>query len=438
MSGTAMEYFYIREKDKNIQHLVEYVEANTGNLNDLSVINNMERICRIQNISLVVFDQKSKSPFIMLYNRDSDEMLTKKINEYISSGMVSNKVTNEYHDEYLNINFREIIGHKDNFYYYSKTPVDTMEDSANIATVFIVISMAVVIPIGIVLIYLSAKRLNEPIKELVDYSQAMAKMKFNNNFEPSGNTEIYELGSNIKNMGQALENNIEKLKIANKVLKRDIRSREELEKTKLEYLSQISHELKTPTAVILGYSEMLIEKEGDYPDIINKEARKMEAMVKSILSMDLSCYKGFLKLEPICIYDLVEEIITPLENLYRNRDINVEMSVNNDIIINTNKALMSQILSNFIVNAIEFSDKDVKIYIEEKLEKRFICVYNSGNEIKDEETNLIWDKFYTSNSNRNLGGNGLGLSIAKDSAAILNKEIGFKNLGNGVVFYVEI
>lgn len=438
LSEIVMEYFYIKEKDRNIVNLVEYASLNSNNLNDLSVINNMERTCKVQNVSLVLFSKENRKPFMFLYNKDSSENLEGKLNDYISKKENKTLISNVYYDEYLNLRFREIIGEKNKFYYYSKTPIDTMKESARVSSLFIISSMVIVLPISFFVIYLFSKKINGPIKSLADYTNSVSEMNFDSKFNPGGSKEIYDLGKDVIKMANALECNIKQLKLNNETLQKDLTSREELEKMRLEYLSQISHELKTPIAIILGYSEMLTETDGDYPSIINKEARKMELMVKDILSSDLSSYKGFLKIEEVNIYNLINNLVVPTKSIYLNKNIRLNMFIPQDVSVNTNKALLSQILSNFIVNALEFSSGVVNIYIEKELESEFICVYNSGDNISEEESSKIWNKFYTSGKNRKIGGDGLGLNIAKESAEILNKKIGFKNEKDGVVFYIEL
>lgn len=109
------------------------------------------------------------------------------------------------------------------------------------------------------MVWFFSKRLTEPLRELAGLSEKMAELDFDAKYTSGGDNEIGVLGENFNRMSEKLERSISDLKSANNQLLKDIEQKDRLEQMRNEFLGNVSHELKTPIALIQGYAEGLKE-----------------------------------------------------------------------------------------------------------------------------------------------------------------------------------
>ena len=214
-----------------------------------------------------------------------------------------------------------------------------------------------------------------------------------------------------------------------------------------EFLSNVSHELKTPIALIEGYAEGLRdgvaenpEDEKYYLNVIIDESQKMDEMVKQLLSLNqLEFGQNNIQMTRVNISDAIKEIVKNSDILIRKNDIKVRFDIDSDVYVWADEFSLEQIISNYLSNAIHYckDEKIIEIELEERDGEMIFSVYNTGNLIPEESLNLIWDKFYKVDKarTREYGGTGIGLSIVKALAEIYNKECGVENKEAGVLFY---
>lgn len=174
-----------------------------------------------------------------------------------------------------------------------RSPVESMRESASISNRFLLYIGSVLIVVSILLIWYFSKRITDPIRELARLSDRMADLDFDAKYTSGGSNEIGELGENFNRMSEKLESTISELKKANNSLQKDIEQKDKLEKMRNEFLGNVSHELKTPIALIQGYAEGLKEGVNEdaesrefYCDVIMDEASKMNQMVKNLLTLN--------------------------------------------------------------------------------------------------------------------------------------------------------
>ena len=174
-----------------------------------------------------------------------------------------------------------------------RSPLEGIKESAKISNRFLLSIGSVLILVGIISVWFFSKRLTDPILELALLSDRMADLDFEAKYTSGGCDEIGELGANFNRMSEKLESTICELKCANNRLKEDIEQKEKLEKMRNEFLGNVSHELKTPIALIQGYAEGLKEGVNDDPkdrefycDVIMDEAAKMNQMVRNLLTLN--------------------------------------------------------------------------------------------------------------------------------------------------------
>ena len=240
------------------------------------------------------------------------------------------------------------------------------------------------------------------------------------------------------------------LKQANHELQADIALKEENQKRQQEFISNVSHELKTPIALIQGYAEGLAEGITDdeesrefYCDVIIDEAKKMNRMVLSMISLNqIETGNNEMEYDHFDIVALLEGMIQSMKILLQQNDISLSFAHDQEIFVYADEYSVEQVVSNYLSNAIHYAKNEKKIDI--KLTKKEhvlrVSVFNTGDPIPQDSMEHIWDKFYKVDKarTREYGGTGIGLSIVKAIMESMGQEYGVQNHENGVEFWFEV
>ena len=176
------------------------------------------------------------------------------------------------------------------------SPIESIRESAKVAQRFFTFVGLVGVVAGGIIIWFASRKITKPILELSHISERMVHLDFDARYKGSSHNEIDMLGENINKLSTSLEKSISELKTANNELKKDIEKREQIDEMRKEFLSNVSHELKTPIALIQGYAEGLREGINEdsesrefYCEVIMDEASKMNNMVKKLLMGTSMC-----------------------------------------------------------------------------------------------------------------------------------------------------
>ena len=222
-----------------------------------------------------------------------------------------------------------------------------------------------------------------------------------------------------------------------------------------EFIANASHELKTPIALIQGYSEGLIENVNSdeesrkfYADVILDEANKMDTLVKKLLElMKLEYGEREFHDEEFDIAELIREIIRNSKVVLDEQKIKVNFSCKEPKLVIADIFYIEQVVRNYFTNAIKNvkelnGKKQIKISVKpsKTIGNLKVTVFNTGDNISDENLERIWKRFYKLDESRNResGGTGIGLALVK---AIMNQygnAFGVVNKKDGVEFYFEI
>lgn len=353
--------------------------------------------------------------------------------------------------ETLGVEYMKMWGRlSDGSWFMMQTPLASIQESAFLANRFLVYLGIVGIVIGGVLIWLFSKRISQPVMELARLSQEMANLNFDAKYTQGGDDEIGILGSNFNRMSVQLEKTISELKSANNQLQKDIAQKEKMEDMRNEFLGNVSHELKTPIALIQGYAEGLKEGVNDDPesrefycDVIIDEAGKMNQMVKNLLTLNqLEFGSEEVLFERFDIVRLVRGVISSCEILVQQAEATVDFVSEECIYVWADEFKTEQVVRNYLTNAIHHVDneKRIEVRIVKDGKTAHISVFNSGKPIPEEDIPKLWDKFYKVDKahTREYGGNGIGLSIVKAIMESFHQKYGVKNFDNGVEFWFEL
>lgn len=331
-----------------------------------------------------------------------------------------------------------------------QSPLESIHDAALLTNRFLIYVAVPVILVGVVFVLFFARKISKPIKELAELSKRMANLDFDAKYTSGGKDEIGVLGENFNIMSQKLEKAISELKSANNQLQQDIEQKEKIENMRSEFLGNVSHELKTPIALIQGYAEGLKESVNDdaqsrefYCDVIIDEAAKMNQMVKNLLTLN---QLEFGAEEPVMerfdIVALMKGVLASCEILIQQAEATIDFIADEQMYVWADEFKTEQVFRNYLVNALHHVANEKRIQIQASLGENtvHISVFNSGNPIPEEDLDKIWQKFYKVDKahTREYGGNGIGLSIVKAIMESMHQKYGVKNFDNGVEFWFEL
>jgi two-component system phosphate regulon sensor histidine kinase PhoR len=210
------------------------------------------------------------------------------------------------------------------------------------------------------------------------------------------------------------------------LLIQDVNREKRMNKLRADFVSNVTHELKTPLTAINMFAEAmsmrqdnLDSKQKKYTTIIVKESEKLKRMINNILEFSKKeNNKMSYKLERSNLTDIVSSTLKEMNYFLEINNIDVHLNISNDMYANVYAEGIKQALSNLISNAIKYSSSNKKLNIQlyEKGKEIFIEVEDFGIGIPKEKLELIFEKFYRVNSNENetASGTGLGLTVTKD------------------------
>ena len=255
-------------------------------------------------------------------------------------------------------------------------------------------------------------------------------------------------------MSDKLEKTINQLKEANIELEKDIEHKSRIDEMRKQFISDVSHELKTPIALIQGYAEGLQENvitdeesRKFYVEVILDEANKMDKLVKQLLElMKLEYGKREFNNIKFDMTELIREVIRKTSVMLEGQNIKVKFEAKEPVYVYADEFYIEQVITNYVTNAIKHvEERNKDILIEIRIEKREngkarIYVYNTGTPISEENQNRIWNRFYKIDTSRNRekGGTGIGLSLVKAIMNNYKNAYGVYNRDNGVEFYFDL
>ncbi len=351
-------------------------------------------------------------------------------------------------DEYI-----EMWGYlSDDSSFICRTPLESIRESAALSNRFFLYITLVMLALGSVFVWYFSRRIANPILELAALSKRMANLDFDAKYTSGGQNEIGVLGENFNIMSEKLEQTISELKNANYELQKDIEKKEKAENLRTEFIGNVSHELKTPIALIQGYAEGL--KEGIledpesrtfYCDVIVDEAGKMNKLVQNLLTLNqLEVGREEVAFERFDIMEMIKGIVQSCEILIQQKGADVRMDQTLSVFVWADEWKVEQVFRNYFSNALNHLDGekviDIRVQVNEEKGTARISVFNTGKQIPKEDIDQIWNKFYKVDKarTREYGGNGIGLSIVKAIMDSFQKEYGVINYNNGVQFWFEL
>lgn len=459
INSIVLENFYIYSKTATIKQVYQKVNDyyNTENTN-VDLETELKKIAYKNNFDILI--KTDTNLIIFTSDREflSSTYILKDINEIKSKNIEENetkinvKVTT---DEVNNVSYMFLTGILDNGYVlYIRMPISPIEESVKISnTVLLMIGGITLVVAGIIASFISRKFTN-PILQLNDIANKMAKLDFSKKYRITDTEdEINELGRSINTMSDKLETTIKELQKNNIELEKDIEEKSKIDEMRKQFISDVSHELKTPIALIQGYAEGLIENVNSdeesrkfYAEVILDETNKMDKLVKQLLElMKLEYGKREFDNEKFNINELINEVLRKCSVMINEKNIKVYFENKEPIYVYADEFYMDQIITNYLTNAIKHAEEvekenKIEIKVEKVSNKIRVSVFNTGENIPEEDLQRIWGRFYKLDSSRNRqdGGSGIGLALVKAIMNNYQNEYGVENKKNGVEFYFDM
>ena len=333
-----------------------------------------------------------------------------------------------------------------------RTAVESIRESAAISNRFLLFVGAAAIVSSLLVAFFTTRHITKPLQQLTDISKRMVDLDFNAKYESnrSNSYEVEELGNHINRLSENLERTISELKTANVELQDDIEKKIQIDEMRKEFLSNVSHELKTPLALIQGYAEGLQECINDdaesrefYCDVIIDEADKMNRMVKKLLTLNqLEFGNDQVVMERFDMTELVRGVANSTKILMEQKGIRLELDNLEEAWVWGDEFKVEEVITNYMSNAINHADggKVIRVFYTRFEDKLRVSVFNTGQPIPEDDIDKIWVKFYKVDKarTREYGGSGIGLSIVKAIMDSFHQQCGVINHEDGVEFWMEL
>ena len=452
INGAFLEKYYVTKKIDVLLDLRTTLEntdidkmmnSDSGEGSE-SIPDEVQRASSRNNLSWVIIDSSNTS---WLSWGENEKMLQSKLFGYVydldEDGDKSrtlkegdNYTIQQSHDRFAGMDYVECWGQLDDDHYFIiRTPLESIRESANISNKFyFVVGLMIIILSGLIIMVVT-RRITRPISELTDLSKKMSDLDFEAKYESKVGNEIDVLGDNFNRMSSQLETTISELKSANNELQRDIEDKIKIDKMRKEFLDNVSHELKTPIALIQGYAEGLKENISDDP-----ESREfycdviMDELVKNLLTLNqLESGKDAVVMERFDIVSLIRGVLQTMNIMIGQKEANVIFEAEKPVYVWADEFKIEEVVTNY-------GEKEIEIKLQDEDNRVKISVFNTGTPIPEADVPNLWNKFYKVDKarTREYGGSGIGLSIVKAIMESMNQEYGVQNFDNGVEFWFTL
>ena len=332
---------------------------------------------------------------------------------------------------------------------FAYMPYAYIEQNSSLNLAFLIIAAGGALLICLAFAYLVSRQFTRPLIAMAGLADRMSELDFSSKYQGGSTDEIGQLGQSLNRLSSYLEQTIGELKQSNEQLAQQIREKERIDNMRQEFIVNVSHELKTPIALIQGYAEGLTAGVADDPEdrkyycnTIADEAEHMNKLVMQLLSLsrlELGAEQTYD--EDVDLHALCAEVVHKTTVLCESRGLTVKYD-NTYVTVRTDGDLLAQVLMNYLSNAIRYTVEGGRIEISatRTASRVRLTVFNEGDGLPDEELPKIWEKFYRTDRarTREAGGTGIGLSLVRAIADTLHGSCGVQNVRGGIAFWFEL
>ncbi|MBZ2174648.1 HAMP domain-containing histidine kinase [Schnuerera sp. xch1] len=323
-------------------------------------------------------------------------------------------------------------------YIFAMTSLQPVDEAISTIRQFYPYFFGVTLLCVIILAFIFSRWLAKPLISINKITGKIANMDFTEKLPVHSIDEIGQLSQNINYLSSQMEMYIGKLK-------QDLDKERKLENTRKEFIAGVSHELKTPLAIMKSCLSILKdgiapEKREHYIQAMENEIQRMDLLVVNMLDLakfESGTYKP--EMAPFGIDKAIIEVCRSLAEQIREKELILTLRLCSQMVVG-HKGLISRVIVNFLSNAIRHTEKGHEIVIAMRCNEKTVevSVENQGNPISEEDKEKIWDQFYRVEARTSKAGTGIGLSISKEILKLHNSNYGVENTKNGVRFFFTL
>lgn len=452
------DYYYMRKKEVLVD---AYDILNRDTQSPAEDMEELTGICLANGVSLVVIDSDNYVRLRTIWTgEDQIRLMRARLNGY-QMGFDIDDVkelvrTDEYtiqrrYDEEAGQEFLEMWGILSTGYsFLMRFSVEGVAEDVGVSNEFVKYICLTGVVLAAVIVWLISKRVTQPLHELTELSKRMSELDFDVKYTSGGSNEIGQLGAHFNRMSENLEKAYSDLLTANNELQKDIERKEQIDDMRKEFLSNVSHELKTPIALIQGYAEGLAECINDdaesrefYCEVIMDEAGKMNGMVQKLLTLNqLEFGNDKVVMERFDLAVLLRNKIQSISILAQQKEAVISYHGADVAAVWGDEFKVEEVITNYLSNALNHVSgrRQIDVTVQELGDVVRVSVFNTGEQIPEQDIGQIWDKFYKVDKarTREYGGSGVGLSIVKAIMEALHQEYGVRNCEEGVEFWFTL
>lgn len=381
------------------------------------------------NLSNIIY---SNSLFLEQIKDFQNKILLNELDFHNFTTQHSNYVQND-------IKYKILITKSDetNSYIFSMASLQPVDEAVQMIEEYYIYIVAFVFILILLASFYYSVKIAKPLLRINRTTEKIANLDFSDTIAVHSQDEIGDLSRNINVLSNRLSMYIDQLQ-------QDIEKEKKLENTRKEFISGVSHELKTPLSIMKSCITILRgnvanHKKEYYFDALEQEVDKMDLLIIDMLELakyESGTYK--IQMDAFYIHSLLEEICQKLMPEIEQKQLRVETHLL-QIEVVANQRRIEQVLMNFLTNAIRYSpaQESIIVAIEAEGKQVRISIENKGAQIEKDHLEKIWERFYRIDASRKRseGGTGLGLAISKNILMLHGVEYGVCNTSDGVEFY---
>ncbi len=290
-------------------------------------------------------------------------------------------------------------------------------------------SIAIVFLYSAITLYFSTKKMTDEIGILNTGVRAMAKGNFDTKLNLEREDEIGELSRNLTYMAKSLN---------------------ELEQTRRKFVSNVSHDLRSPMTSISGYVNGILDgtipedRWSHYLEIVSDESNRMIKLINEVLDLSKIQDKNYtIRESKVDINALILSVIDSFERRLHEKNINVDLDFSKECFVLCDEMLIIRVVNNLVDNAVKFVDNNgvISVKTEIKNDKLIVGIKNTGGYIEPEKIKTIWGRFTKLDDSRSAekSSSGLGLSIVKEIIKAHNEKIDvYSDKEDGTIFLFSL
>lgn len=440
--GTFAPAYYNYYKGKVIMQAFEDIkETDFTNLSDEDIGMFLEY--EKENLSFTVADEEMQSIYTTKSNEDS--VIYRNIVLRLDQFSEEPKIISRNSKRNSNLKLLGIVKQEGLSYYICiRDKVQNVYSSFQFTEKFMLVMFAIALAFGSIIMYFLSRNFTRPIREMARVAEGLAERDFREKAEENGDyEEMNHLAKCINSMSEQLQDYVGQIEESRKQLLDQNIQKERMEKARKDFIANVSHELKTPLAVISSQVEMLQyvqeEEREYYMNSIQEEVTKMSEMVGNLLDVSvIEHHMEQMKKEVLLMDEVVNYMLMKYEALFKKKKLNIYTELEKNCYVRGDREYIEQAMNNFLMNAFEHTenDGDIRISLKNKEENICFAVFNQGKPIPEKDMEKIWKSFWMKEYEGGAAAHaGIGLYIVQNVIHFHGGKCGVENKEKGVEFW---